>query len=229
MKLVCFDIDGTLISTDGAGRRAIHKALIDELGTAGPIESYRFDGRTDGEIVRDLTGAAGREVSDSLVDRVLARYLQNLAGELEKAGGQGIRVFPGVREILDVLERRSDIILALLTGNIVGGATLKLRAAGLHPERFVIGAYGSDHHLRGELPAVAQRRALEILGHELPGGDVVIIGDTPADMRCGQAIGARGIGVATARFSVEDLLAAGGYAAFADLSDTEKVLAAILD
>lgn len=228
MKLVCFDIDGTLISTDGAGRRAIHRAMVDEIGTAGPIDSYRFDGRTDGEIVRDLATAAGLAVDDVLVDLVLRRYLVNLEAELGRSG-YATQVHPGVREILDVLEARSDIVLALLTGNIAGGAALKLRSAGLHPERFVIGAYGSDHHVRSELPAVAKRRVLEVLGHDLPGRDIVIIGDTPADMQCGRAIGARGIGVATARFSVAELMAAGGYAAFSDLSDTNLVLRTILE
>ena len=227
MKLVCFDIDGTLISTDGAGRRAIHQALLDELGTAGPIDTYRFDGRTDGEIVRDLGRMAGLAVDDAMVERVLARYLGNLEEELRR-DGHATHVYPGVREILDVLEVRDDIILALLTGNVAGGAALKLRSAGLHFERFIIGAYGSDHHVRAELPAVAKQRALDILGHDLPGHDIVIIGDTPADMQCGRAVGARGIGVATARFSVEQLMAAGAYAAFADLADTDLVLRTIL-
>ena len=226
MKLVCFDIDGTLISTDGAGRRAIHRALLDVLGTAGPIETFRFDGRPDGEIVLRLAEAAGLALDEVLMQRVLESYLANLVGELAKPEHR-TEVYPGVREVLDALERRSDCVLALLTGNVADGARLKLRSAGIDPDRFRVGAFGSDHHVRGELPAVAQRRARE-LGFDVPGADVVIVGDTPADMRCGQGIGARGIGVGTAQYTADDLLAAGAHAAFADLSDTDAVVEAIL-
>jgi phosphoglycolate phosphatase len=226
VKLVCFDIDGTLISTDGAGRRAIHRALVDELGTAGPIDTFRFDGRTDGEIVRRLAEAAGLVPDDAMVSRVIERYVSYLSGELARPDHQA-RVYPGVREVLDALEQRDDAVLALLTGNVSAGAELKLRAAGIDFSRFRLGAYGSDHHVRGELPAVAQRRLHESLGHRLEGADIVIIGDTPADVRCGQAIGARAIGVATAHYTVEQLEAAGAHAVFPDLSDTERVLAAI--
>src|SRR3990170_7714373 len=95
MKLVCFDIDGTLIWTDGAGRRAIRRALIEVLGSAGPVDTFRFDGRTDGEIVRSLAEAAGILMDDAVVDRVLARYLADLQKELD-APGHATSVYPGV-------------------------------------------------------------------------------------------------------------------------------------
>jgi phosphoglycolate phosphatase-like HAD superfamily hydrolase len=227
MKLVCFDIDGTLIWTNGAGRRAIHRALLEELGTAGPIETFRFDGRTDGEIISKLAEGAGLAVDRPLVDRVLERYVANLRDELGRPGHH-TTVYPGVRELLDALEARGDCVVGLLTGNVVSGARLKLGSAGLEFARFRIGAFGSDSIERTELPAIAQRRAREALGLDVPGGDVVVIGDTPADVRCGLGIGARAIGVATAAYSVAELLAVGAAAAFADLSDTEAVLEAIL-
>ncbi len=227
MKLVCFDIDGTLVWTDGAGRRAICRALLEVLGTAGPIETFRFDGRTDGEIVSRLAEAAGLAVDRALVDRVLGRYVANLRDELGRPGHH-TTVYAGVRELLDALAARSDCIVGLLTGNVAQGARLKLGSAELDVARFRVGAFGSDNIDRTELPALAQRRAREVLGVDMPGGDVVIIGDTPADMRCGQGIGARAIGVATAAYSVEQLLAAGAAAAFEDLSDTTAVLSAIL-
>jgi phosphoglycolate phosphatase-like HAD superfamily hydrolase len=135
---------------------------------------------------------------------------------------------PGVRELLDALETHNDVVLGLLTGNLRTGAQAKLSSAGIDPTRFRIGAYGSDHELRGELPAVAQRRAREELGLEIRGSDVVVIGDTPADLHCGRGIGARAIGVATGHFSVNELLEHDPAAVFEDLSDTLDVVAAIL-
>jgi phosphoglycolate phosphatase len=225
MKLVCFDIDGTLIRTDGAGKRAIHRALHEVLGTPVP-DTLRFDGRTDGEIVRKLTEAVNQLPDDALVERVLTRYVTFLGDELARPGHE-TTVYPGVRELLDALEARHDCTIALLTGNVTGGAEQKLRSAGLDFARFRLGAYGSDHHVRAELPAVAQRRAREVLGRDVPGRDVVIIGDTPADVQCGRGIGARAIGVATGHYTVEQLEEAGAHAAFQDLSDTARVLEAI--
>jgi phosphoglycolate phosphatase len=226
MRVVCFDIDGTLLHSHGAGRRAIRRALVEALGTAGPIDTFRFDGRTDGEIVRRLAEAAGVDAGDGAVERVLARYVANLRDELAGPGHRTM-VYPGVHAVLDALESRSDCVLGLLTGNVAEGARLKLRSAGLDPARFRVGAFGSDHHVRAELPAVAQRRAGELLGRPVAGADVVIIGDTPADMTCGQGIGARAIGVGTAAYRPDELVAAGAHAAFADLSDTAAVVAAI--
>jgi phosphoglycolate phosphatase-like HAD superfamily hydrolase len=226
MKLICFDIDGTLIWTDGAGRRAIHRALVEELGSAGPIATFRFDGRTDGEIVWKLAEGAGAAPDAALIERVLARYVVHLEDELARPGHH-TTVFLGVCELLDALERRADCALGLLTGNIAAGARLKLGAAGLAFERFRVGAFGSDAMDRPALPAVAQARARERLGVVPLGHDLVIVGDTPADMRCGEGVGARAIGVGTAAYTPAQLTEAGGYAAFADLTDTAAVVAAI--
>jgi len=227
MKLVCFDIDGTLLATHGAGRRAIHRALEEVLGTAGPIDTFRFDGRTDGEIVLRLAEAAGVATDATSVGRVLTRYVEHLERELARPD-HATDVYPGVFELLDALEPRADCVLGLLTGNVAAGARLKLRSARLEPDRFRVGAFGDDSHVRAELPAVAQRRVRDFLGRDVPGGDIVIIGDTPADMQCGRSVGARGIGVGTAAYTPEDLLAAGAHEAFADLSDTARMVEAIL-
>lgn len=227
MKLVCFDVDGTLIWTSGAGRRAIRRALVDVLGTAGPIDGFRFDGRTDPEIVGQLAAGAGVATEAPLVERVLARYVEFLGEELAKPGHVTL-VYAGVRELLSALEARSDCAVGLLTGNVVDGARLKLASAGLDLERFRVGAFGSDSAERSALPAVAQRRARETLGVEVMGEDLVIVGDTPTDMTCGGGVGARAIGVATGAFGVAELLGAGARAAFADLCDTAAVLDATL-
>ena len=233
MKLVLFDIDGTLLWTDGAGRRAIGRALLDEIGTTGPIEHYRFDGKTDPQIVRELLSLAGHPAAEA-VERVAAvcrRYLEVLEGELARPT-QRTRVLVGVRELLGVLEEheaRGRALVGLLTGNLEGGAALKLKSAGLDPRRFVVGAYGSDAAHRPALPAIAARRAAERTGQEIPGRDVVIIGDTPDDVACGEPIGARVVAVATGFYDIAALRAAGAARVFADLRDTATVLDAILE
>jgi len=227
VKLVLFDLDGTLLWTDGAGRRAIHRALVEVLGTAGPIDGFRFDGRTDGDIVRRLAEGAGLEPTAERVDGVLTRYVALLQEELANPA-QRTSVYPGILPLLDALDAREDCVVGLLTGNVHPGARLKLASGGIAIERFRLGAYGSDSAHRPDLPAVAQRRAREQLGLDLPGHDVVIIGDTPADVTCGNGIGARAIGVATGSYSVAELMAAGAYAAFETLEPTDAVLEAVV-
>jgi phosphoglycolate phosphatase len=227
-KLVLFDIDGTILWSDGAGRRAMTEALTTVFGGAGPTD-YRYDGKTDPQIVRDLMRASGHtdETIDQRIDPLMQRYLGGLEREL--AGGTRAHVFDGVRELLDLLEARSDIILGLLTGNLREGAAIKLRAAGIDIDRFKVCAFGSDHHARAELSALAQRRAREDLGLEIPGDHIFVIGDTPADITCGQAIGARAIAVATGRYTPEELARHHPFALFSSLADTEAVMRVIVD
>jgi len=225
VKIVLFDVDGTLLWTDGAGRRAVHRSLKDVLGIEHPAAGFRFDGRTDPEIVELLAAAAGRDHGPTVVADVLTHYVDLLNDELSRPGHK-TTVYPGVFELVAALERRSDCVVGLLTGNVVEGARLKLKSGGLDIARFRVGAFGSDHGVRAELPAIAQRRARETLGLEANGKDIVIIGDTPSDVTCGRAIGARAIGVATGSYTVPDLVAAGAYTAFPDLADTAAVVAA---
>ena len=229
-KLVLFDIDGTILWTDGAGRRAIRDALVAEIGTAGPIDTYRLDGKTDPQIVRELMTMAGHPDAESElhIGRVCRRYVELLSGELA-AGRHNTRVFPGVESLLLELERAGDVLIGLLTGNLAEGAALKLEAAGIDPTRFRVGAYGSDAAERAALPAIAARRAEPLMGRVPGGTEVVIIGDTPADITCGIGIGARAIGVGTGHYSRAQLLTAGAFAAFDNLADVNPVLTAILE
>ncbi|MBA3890659.1 MAG: haloacid dehalogenase-like hydrolase [Gemmatimonadaceae bacterium] len=228
MKLVLFDIDGTILWSDGAGRRALHHALTEVFGSVGPAD-YWFDGKTDPQIVRELMdheGFAADEIERRL-PATLALYLERLQHELADPA-HGADVLPGVRELIDTLEARDDVVLGLLTGNVAPGARAKLGRVGIDFERFPVGAFGSDHAVRPELPAIAQRRCRELLDLDVPGERVVVIGDTPADLTCGLAIGARAIGVATGRFSVDELRAHNPHAVFEDLSDTGRVVAGIV-
>jgi phosphoglycolate phosphatase len=228
-KLVLFDIDGTILWTDGAGRRAIHAALTEVFGSIGPPD-YRFDGKTDRQIVRDLMRHDGHADAgiDDRMDILLKRYVECLDVELAHPEVSA-RLLDGVAELLDALEARNDVVLGLLTGNVEPGARAKLRAVGIDPDRFRIGAFGSDHEHRPELPAIAQLRVRERLGVDIPGEDVVVIGDTPADIECARSVQARAIGVATGRYPVEELAGHGAVAVFEDLTDTDAVVRAILD
>ena len=228
MKVVLFDIDGTLLWTDGAGRRAVHQAMEDVFGTL-PTDGLEFDGKTDPQIVRELMRHAGvpDDTIDARLPEALDRYVALLHDELAGADHRD-KTFPGVTPLLDALDGRDDVLLGLLTGNVHPGAMAKLAAVGLVHDRFRVGAFGSDHASRPALPAIARSRAELLLGHAVRGSDVVIIGDTPADMNCGNDIRARAIGVATGRYSVGDLRACSPAAVFQDLSDTVAVVHAIL-
>jgi phosphoglycolate phosphatase-like HAD superfamily hydrolase len=229
VKIVLFDIDGTILWSDGAGRRAMQRALTTAFGSSGSPH-YRYDGKTDMQIVRDLMRAEGHEdaIIDARMTVLLEQYLAGLHEELETQSTQ-VHRFDGVLELLDALEARPDRTLGLLTGNIEVGARAKLRAAGIDPSRFTVCAFGSDHEVRGELPAIARRRAKEQLGLDVEGHALVVIGDTPADIDCTRAIGARAIAVATGRYSVEELASHGPIAVFPDLCDTAAVMRAIDD
>ena len=228
MKLALFDIDGTILWSDGAGRRAIQQALREVFGGIGP-EDHRFDGKTDRQIVRELMRLEGHDDGriDAGLDDVLERYVRYLERALASREHTP-RLFDGVLPLLDALEARPDVTLGLLTGNVEGGARAKLRAVGIDAGRFTSSAFGSDSEHRPDLPAVAQRRAAASLGRDLPGERVVVIGDTPADVQCGRGIGARAIGVATGRYGVAELEREGAAYVFADLTDTAAVVEAIV-
>ena len=228
-KLVLFDVDGTILLPAGAGRRAIFAALSEEIADVTPLDRIRFDGKTDPEIVAELLAAVGQpEPRDSpRVWRLCQRYVAHLARELGLPTAR-TTVMPGVLPLLDRLQEEGSVVLGLLTGNVAQGAVLKLRAGGIDPARFPVGAYGSDAGYRHELPPIAAGRAQPIFGRVPTGAEVVIIGDTPADIGCGTGISARAVAVATGSYSVAELTACGPHAAFEDLSHTDRVLEAIL-
>ncbi len=208
MPLVLFDIDGTLLLTSGAGRRAIVAALGEEVGQVAGFDRVRFDGKTDPQIVAELLEAAGQpEPRESpRVHALCQRYVSLLAEELKRTTTR-TTLMPGVASLLDHLEREKGVVLGLLTGNLEAGAALKLRSGGIDPLRFRVGAFGSDSAHRPDLPAIAARRAEPFFGRRPTGSEVVIIGDTPADVACGSGIAARAVAVATGSYSTADLAA----------------------
>jgi phosphoglycolate phosphatase len=225
MKLVLFDIDGTLLSDRGASREAFADALREIYGYEGDLARYDFSGRTDPQITHMVLGDAGFDEDD--VERALPRlwdvYLTGLA---RNATRSRIRTMPGVEPLLDVLAAREDIVLALLTGNIEPGARLKLEGAELNAY-FPFGAFGSDSSDRTQLPPVAVRRANEQLGRHFTGAEVVIIGDSIYDVRCGVPYEATTIAVASGKTSADTLRAENPTHLFDTLEDVDRVLAAI--
>lgn len=225
-RLILFDIDGTLLATDGAGRRAFQRCLRALFGRTGPIETYDFHGKTDPRIVYDLLaheGVPAREV-DAVLPAFWAAYDAALDEELEVSRRSGgVRLLPGVKALLDELRGRNGIVLALLTGNVESGARLKLNAVGLDGF-FPFGAYGSDSAVRTELPAIAFRRAHAHTGATFSGRDTVIVGDTPDDVACAHVSGSFGVAVATGRHGVEALGAAGADAVLESFLDLERAV-----
>ncbi len=228
MKVVLFDIDGTLLRTDGAGRRSMEHALFTVFGAHGDPE-YRYDGKTDRQITREQMRWAG--VSDEIIDArmldVFALYAERLEQELASGTEQAV-LMQEIPPLLERLGAHQEVTLGLLTGNIEAGARQKIRAVDLAWEQFLVNAFGSDHEQRPMLPSVAQQRAAQLLGREVPGERMVIIGDTPADIHCGRSLNVRAIGVATGRYSVQELMAHDPADVFETLADTDAVVESIL-
>jgi phosphoglycolate phosphatase-like HAD superfamily hydrolase len=219
-RLLLFDIDGTLVA-GGPAKDAFEIAMMEAFGTTGPIQSHPFAGKTDPQIARELLGRAG--VADSEVDRGLPTLYRRYLLELERRlPGRPVSVLPGVHALIRALAEVEDIALGLVTGNIAGGARLKLRGPGLD-HHFVIGAYGSDSEERNDLPGLALARARDRWGVDFDPADVLVIGDTPRDVECGQAHGLTTVGVATGSYAAEELGEAGADHVLTDLSDTAGV------
>jgi phosphoglycolate phosphatase-like HAD superfamily hydrolase len=227
MRLILFDIDGTLIQAHGAGHRSLVRAMHDVFGTAGPHDDYDWRGKTDPQIVCDLLRHAGipdRVIATGLAD-CFDRYRRYLEETL--ANGHRVDVLPGVAGVLEALRARREALVGLLTGNVEAGAIAKLRPTGLLPF-FRIGAYGSDDADRRRLPAIARDRANAVTGHPIGFAEIVIIGDTPLDVDCARACGAQAVAVATGQHSVAELAVCDADAVFADLADVESVIRALL-
>jgi phosphoglycolate phosphatase len=203
-RLVLFDIDGTLVRTGGAGVRAFAQAFRTEFGITEGTERLNFSGRTDVSLVREFFLVNQIAPSDANFQRFFDAYISWLQKQIvECAGGP----CAGVLEFYKGLKALAEPpMIGLLTGNILRGAQIKLRHYDLW-DKFVFGAFADDHEDRDQIAAVALRRGRERLGSSLRGEEVIVIGDTPLDVRCARAIGAKILAVATGNFSVEQLRA----------------------
>jgi phosphoglycolate phosphatase-like HAD superfamily hydrolase len=212
--LYLFDIDGTLISGDGAGRRAFERACREVLGVEGALVGLRLDGMTDPLILEHVfTTHLGRASTAAESRAVLETYVRHLAPEIATSA---YRVLDGVDEVLTFLELRGAAI-GLATGNLEAGARIKLERGDLW-RRFAFGGYGSDAGDRGELVRIGITRGLARLdGRRLAREEIFVIGDTPRDVAAAHAAGAWAIGVATGSHDVDALRACGADAVYPTL------------
>ena len=225
-RLLLFDIDGTLVLTGGAGKRAISRAFHELFGVADAFAGVPMAGRTDRHLVEQGLERSGLTVTAESLARVRERYLRRLAEEIQ-APAQGAKaMMPGVAPLLDALSTRDDVHCALLTGNFETGARIKLEHFDLW-RRFAWGAFGDDYANRDLL---ARAAVADAPAHGVPLQDpshAIVVGDTPFDVACARAAGARVIAVATGGHTVDELRACGADAVFEDLSDLDAVLAVV--
>ena len=221
-KLVLFDIDGTLVLTGGAGIRAMNRAC-EEIAGHDALADIPVAGRTDRIILTDVLTRAGRAPHDHVLAQLRDRYVEHLREEIGRRGTGMKGVMPGIRELLDVLHRREDVFVALLTGNFEAGARIKLEHFDLW-RYFRCGAYGDDSADRNELVPFAVGRARECGAPDLPPEHIFVVGDTPHDVACARAAGAVAIAVATGSFTADQLRQHGPDVVFEDLSRTDAFL-----
>jgi phosphoglycolate phosphatase-like HAD superfamily hydrolase len=202
VRLVLFDIDGTLVRTGGAGVKAFAKVFEIEFGATNGFERLKFSGRTDTSLVREFFEVHNIAATPQNFQRFFEHYVFWLDHILQKSD---TATCPGVWAFIHQLQALSPPpLLGLLTGNIRLGAEIKLRHFDLW-RVFKTGAFGDDHEERNQIAAIARERGCEILREHLRDGQVLVIGDTPLDIECGRAIGAKVLAVATGGASLAEL------------------------
>ncbi len=219
-RLLLFDIDGTLIHSGGAGIHALRVALKERFGIDDDLHDIEFAGMTDFGIVISILNKHKIPATAENVTAFLDSYAHFLSFELPRRKG---KLLPGVLELLEKLKSRKHVVLALLTGNISRGARLKLEHYGVW-HFFEFGAFADDHHDRNQLGPFARIRAKEKHGREFSAEEIDVIGDTPRDIACGKAFGARTIAVATGTWKREQLAEHNPDFLIDDLSDVDGVI-----
>jgi phosphoglycolate phosphatase-like HAD superfamily hydrolase len=228
MRLVLWDIDGTLVDTAGHGREAFGEAYAKVFGAPADLDAIRVSGRTDHWIVLALLEAGGVAGGERHLPRMFEELAAALGRRRELIATQGAAK-PGAAAALEALAATPGVTQSLLTGNIEPNAAIKVGAFGLDRHLDLeIGGYGSDHGVRPELVAIARVKALRLRGIEVSAAETVLVGDTPLDVDAARSAGARCVAVATGSYDVAALAASGADAVLEDLSDTEAVLEAVL-
>ena len=219
MHFCLFDIDGTLISTAGAGKAALEAAFAEEFSVPRISDRLALSGRTDRAICRDLLRHHMLDDSPENWSRLIGAYLRHLPESLRSKGGS---VLPGIGDLLEQLSTRDDVVLGLLTGNVRSGARVKLGHFGL-VDYFLFGGFGDQHHDRDD---VAREALAEVRRHcngTVNPGRIWVVGDTPLDVRCARAIGARAVAVATGWHSHDELADSRPDILLPDLSDPSRL------
>jgi phosphoglycolate phosphatase-like HAD superfamily hydrolase len=227
MKILLFDIDGTLMLSGGAGRRAIDRAFFELYGITDAFGEVVPDGNTDPKIFSEIMANHRLVVEDEAAAFAFLadRYAEHMRDEMRRS--EGAHLMPGVGRLLELLATRTDLGLGLLTGNFETTARIKLDRFGLNPV-FPFGAFSSDHAEREALVPIAVGRAEEHFGRPIGlGRHVVVIGDTPKDVECALAHEATAVGVAASRYSVRDLESAGAHLALPSLENPAALLEAV--
>ncbi len=221
--IVLFDIDGTLLDTSGTGIRALNRMVLELFGLKDAFEGYSFAGRTDLGIIRDaFQRNFQRHYTPEELDTCLGTYLRYLEEELSRPGHK-VKLLPGIPDTLGPL-RDAGVHLGLATGNLRQGAALKLKAAGID-QYFAFGGFGSDHEDRALLTALAAQRGREHAGlHDLPGQSVLVIGDSPLDIKAAHGAGLHVLSVCTGWNGPEELGSLGPEHLLVDLSNARALL-----
>jgi phosphoglycolate phosphatase-like HAD superfamily hydrolase len=219
-RLLLFDIDGTLISTGGAGIESLKIVIGERYGARDDLEGIEIAGKTDSNIAADILQKYDVDPTPQNIANFLDEYVAHLARLLPQLRGH---VLPGIFEILRRMKSNPNRVLGLLTGNVERGAKLKLGHYQLW-DFFEFGAFADDHHDRNQLGAFARQRAQEKHGHEFDAASIDVIGDTGHDIGCGKAFGARTIAVATGSWSRQKLSTYQPDFLFDDLADVDEVI-----
>jgi len=227
MKAVLFDIDGTILNCNSAGKAALVKATLDIFGTIGKMDRIDFQGKTDPLILKEslsIMGFSDKDITQKS-DLLKEKYFNYLEENIKT---YKVEIYPGIKEILHSLSERDDLILGLLTGNFTESAHIKLSSHDLN-KYFKFGVFGDDAHIRNHLPEVAQKRMRELFKLDIDFKDTIIIGDTIYDVRCAKYSGAVSIAVGTGWSTREILENEKPDFYFDDLGDVNEFIKVILN
>ncbi len=216
-RLILFDIDGTLLMSNGIGREAKRRAMIEFFGTTGDIDNHVFGGKTDWRILADLLESEGKTVDDigesiSEYQDVMARHMDTVKGDFT------VEPIPYAMDLITTLRDRDDVVLGLVTGNCEKTAHIKLEQAGFDPDWFVVGAFGNESADRDDLARFAVERARNLDETPFTGEKVVVIGDTNADIQAARAVDATSVAVTTGYVHRDKLISCDPDYLLADLS-----------